>query len=240
MNNKRILAILPALNEEKKIGKVISGIISEKEIVETVVAVDDGSRDGTKKEAEAAGAVVLSHPKNLGVGMALRTGFEYALKNNFDIVVIMGADDQDNPSEIRRVVRPIIEDQFDFVQGSRYMPGGARVNIPFFRWLTTGLYSFLFKLLIRFPVTDGTNGFRAFRTEILKDPKINLRQKWLNKYELEPYLYYKVIELNYKVTEVPVTKKYPLNKIGYTKMIPFLDWWSILRPLIFLRLGIKK
>jgi dolichol-phosphate mannosyltransferase len=240
MKENRTLAILPALNEEHKIGIVVAGILKEKELVDSVLVVDDGSKDGTRKEAESAGAVVLSHPKNMGVGAALRTGFEHALKNNFEIVVVMGADDQDNPSEMRRVIRPLVEDQFDFVQGSRYMPGGQRVNIPFFRWITTGLYSFIFKLIVRFPLTDGTNGFRAFKTRILKDPGIDLDQRWLNRYELEPYLYYKAIELNYNVTEVPVTKKYPRDKIGYTKMIPFLDWWSILKPLIFLRLGLKK
>jgi dolichol-phosphate mannosyltransferase len=82
--------------------------------------------------------------------------------------------------------------------------------------------------------------FRAFRTAVLKNENIKLDQRWLDRYELEPYLYYKVVEQNFKVSEVPVTKKYPLDDMGYTKMIPFLDWWSILRPLIFLKLRIKK
>jgi len=239
MKNEKIIAVIPAYNEEGKIKTVVSAIISEK-ILGKVLVVDDGSKDNTAKEAENAGATVISQPKNSGVGAALRTGFEYALKNNYDIIVVMGGDNQDNPSEIKRVIRPIIEDNFDFVQGSRYMPGGERVNIPVFRWITTGFYSFLFKLIVRFPVTDGTNGFRAFKTEILKHPQINLNQKWLDRYELEPYLFYKTIILNFRVSEAPVTKKYPLDKIGYTKMIPFLDWWSILRPIIYLKLGIKE
>jgi dolichol-phosphate mannosyltransferase len=120
------------------------------------------------------------------------------------------------------------------------MAGGERVNIPLFRWITTGFYSFLFKVLIRFPVSDGTNGYRAFRSSILKDPEINLNQRWLNRYELEPYLFYKVIERGCRVTEAPVTKSYPKGKIGYSKMVPILDWWSILSPLVYLRLGIRK
>jgi dolichol-phosphate mannosyltransferase len=69
---------------------------------------------------------------------------------------------------------------------------------------------------------------------------MNIRQDWLDKYELEPYLFYKTIKLNYKVTEAPVTKFYPANKIGYTKMKPFLDWWRISRPLLYLWLGFKR
>ena len=98
----------------------------------------------------------------------------------------------------------------------------------------------MFKLITRFPITDGTNGFRALRLSMLETPGMDIHQKWLDKYELEPYLYYKSIELGLNVTEVPVTKRYPKGKVGYTKMVPFLDWWSIIRPLVYLRLGIKK
>ncbi len=237
--SEKIFTILPAYNEEGKIGTVVSKIIKEK-IVETVIVVDDGSKDNTVKEAETAGATVIRHEKNAGVGAGIRTGMLWGKKNGYTIAVVMGGDDQDNPDEIKRVLSPIINDHFVFVQGSRYMPGGARVNIPLFRWITTGLFSLIFKILTQFPVTDGTNGFRAFRLTIMDEPGMDIHQKWLDKYELEPYLFYKCIEMNLKVTEVPVTKRYPEGKVGYTKMVPFLDWWSILRPLVFLRFGLKK
>ena len=70
---------------------------------------------------------------------------------------------------------------------------------------------------------------------------IDIWQSWLNRYELEPYLFYKVIENDFQVTEAPVTKFYPKKGIGgFTKMVPFIDWWSILRPIILLKLKIKK
>ena len=59
-------------------------------------------------------------------------------------------------------------------------------------------------------------------------------------YELEPYIYYKSITLGYKVTEVPVSKIYPDKKLGISKMKPITGWWSIIKPLLFLKLGIKK
>jgi len=240
-SNEKIIAIVPALNEEGKIGQVVSNIKNNSTVLITeILVVDDGSKDNTSREANDAGAVVIKHDLNKGVGNAIRTGIEYALKNKFAIAVILGGDNQDNPQEINRLICPIIFDHFDFVQGSRYMAGGERVNIPLFRLVTTSIYSILFKWSLGFPVSDGTNGFRAFRLSIFNNPKINIWQDWLDRYELEPYIFYKAVESNLKVTEAPVTKSYPKNRVGYTKMTPLISWWSILRPIILLKLKIRK
>ena len=242
MNRReKIIAIIPVLNESGKIGLVVSRIKQEAAPwIDEILVIDDGSKDNTSLEAKVNGANVISHDRNRGVGAAIRTGIEYALRNKYDIAVVLGGDNQDSPLEIKRLLYPMLHDHFDFVQGSRYMAGGERVNIPLFRWVTTGIYSLIFKITMRFPVSDGTNGFRAFRLSIFNNRALNIWQRWLDRYELEPYLFFKVIEYNFKVTEVPVTKSYSEGDIGYTKMIPFVDWWSILIPIILLKLGIKK
>ena len=89
-------------------------------------------------------------------------------------------------------------------------------------------------------VTDSTNGFRALKLAVLDDPRIRLEQAWLDRYELEPYLLYQALHFGYRVREVPVTKIYPDFAVGYTKMKPVLGWWSILRPLLYLKLGIRQ
>lgn len=101
----------------------------------------------------------------------------------------------------------------------------------------TWTYSLMFSLLIFRRVTDGTNGFRAFFTSTaLSFP---LEQEWLNRYELEPYLFYRCLQRGVAV-EVPVTKVYPQNRaVGFTKMRPVRDWWRIFRPLLLLRLGLR-
>ncbi|MBI2059046.1 MAG: glycosyltransferase family 2 protein [Nitrospirae bacterium] len=233
-----ILVLVPAYNEEGKVGSVVSDV--KKHTPYNVVVVDDGSTDRTAAEARSAGAEIVQHGVNRGVGAALRTGFGFALKNGYEAVVVMGADAQDHAEEIPRLLLPMESDGCDFVQGSRRLGGLRAVNITLFRRVTTWVYSALFGLITGFRLTDGTNGFRAFRTRILKDPRLDLSQPWLDRYELEPYLMYRAIKLGYKLTEAPVTKYYHMGELSYTKMTPFRDWWSILRPLIFLRLGLRK
>jgi len=109
-----------------------------------------------------------------------------------------------------------------------------------YRKIATRIHPWLMSLITKTKVTDSTNGFRAFRLSIFDHPKIDIDQSWLDHYELEPYLLYKTIVLGFRFTEVSVTKIYPSRKVGYTKMKPITGWWSILRPLVFLGLGIKK
>ena len=75
---------------------------------------------------------------------------------------------------------------------------------------------------------------------MLEDERIDLEQTWLDGYELEPYLYLRAARLGYRIHEVPVTKVYPPKSLGQTKMKPISGWWSILRPLVYVGLGIKK
>jgi len=103
----KILIVIPAYNEEKMIGKVISDI--KKEGYKNIVVVDDGSVDKTTDVAKKEGAVVLRHILNLGQGAAIETGLEYCRKINTDIVVTYDADGQFRASEIKKVIKPILD-----------------------------------------------------------------------------------------------------------------------------------
>ena len=174
-----------------------------------------------------------------GVGAALRKGFEYA-RTRGDVIVVIAGNNKDEPREIPKLLEPIADGNALFVQGSRFLnEGGYGGDMPFYRKIATRVHPLLFSLFTGKRVTESTNGFRAFHVKLLDDRRIALDQPWLDAYELEPYLYYKTITLGYPSCEVPVTKIYPPKKIGYTKMKPITGWWSILRPLILLRLGYK-
>lgn len=234
--------VLPAYNERSKIGKVVRKI--KKDVpagcVDRVLVVDDGSTDDTAVEAENEGALVIRKPDNEGVGAAIREGITFAQDNDFSVIVVMAGDDQDSPSELPDIVDPILRGECDFVQGSRRLLRRQTPNIPLFRRVTTKFYSLIFRLITGFPCTDGTNGFRAFTVEFTRDRRMNLNQPWLKTYELEPYLFYHAVRLGYRVREVQVTKSYHRKAVGYSKMIPGRDWWNIIKPLFYLKLGLRR
>ena len=232
----RVLIVVPAFNEQGKIGHVVEKI--PKEICNGIVVVNDCSTDGTATEAESAGAILISHAVNQGVGAAIRTGIDYAIENNFDVVVVMSGDDQHDPDDLPGLLEPIHSGTHDFVQGSRRLSGLQAPSIGKFRRVMTWCYTLLFRLATGFPSTDATNGGRAFRTRIFRNEQINLWQDWLNTYELEPYLLYMAIRCGIRTTEAPMKVIY--HKKGTTKMRPFRDWWRLFRPVVFLSCGLRK
>lgn len=235
----RVIAVPVAFNEEKKIGNVLDRFVPG--LVDEVLVVDDGSTDSTPEIVLKKGVKLISHERRRGVGAAIRSAIKYARANGYDVIVILAGNDKDRPTEIPRLLEAIVNEGYDFVQGSRHLPGGEFGNIPIYRQIATRVvHPLLFSLVTRRRITDSTNGFRAIRLSIFDDPNINIDQDWLDHYELEPYIMYQAIKLGYRFKEMPVTKIYPAKDLGYTKMKPITGWWSILRPLFLLSLGIKK
>jgi len=225
-----VIVLLPAFNEEGKVGETVDGILRHnRDLVDEVLVVNDASSDATASEAEKAGASVISHAKNMGAGAAIRSGIEYAIKRGYEVCVVMGADAQDDPRKIRALLEPILNEHYDLVQGSRYLDGSVAVRMPLFRALTTKLFTFFFRVASGFPVTDASNGFRAFRLRIFE--QVNIPKDGQNRYRLEPSIFLETIRNGFKVKEVPVTKSYNIKK-GYSKMIPLRDWFDIAQPVL--------
>ena len=235
----KILCAAFAYNEGQKIQRVLARHPPERNY--DLLVMDDGSTDGSLDHLPGDGLILLRHPANQGIGAAMKRVFDYALDQGYDVLITQAGNDKDDPTEIPRLLEPILSGDADFVQGSRFLPGGGYGNTPVYRVLATRyVHPLLFSLAVAKRLTETTNGFRAFRTALLRDPRIQWRQDWLNQYELEPYLLYKTIQLGYRHREVPVIKVYPPHQLGYTKMRPITGWWSILRPIVLLRLGLKK
>ncbi|MEK7556433.1 MAG: glycosyltransferase family 2 protein [Patescibacteria group bacterium] len=118
----KLVAVIPALNEEKTVAGVIKNIPAPiAGITETaVIVIDDGSNDNTAKLAEQAGATVVRHSHNQGVGAAFHTGIEAALKAGADIIVNMDADGQFNPKDLPTLIQPILSGKADFVTATRF------------------------------------------------------------------------------------------------------------------------
>jgi len=206
-----------------------------------VLVVDDGSTDQTPNEVTSAGGCLLTHQERKGIGVAIRDGIHCAQQHGFHIAVVMAGNGKDDASQIPRLVEPLLSGKADYVQGSRYLQGGSYNKMPLHRWIVTRVYPLLIRLATGFPATDATNGFRAYWLDIFSDPRIDIDQEWLDD-PLEYYLHIRVLQLGYRVLEVPVTKYYPqgVSYSKYTKVKPVTGWFVRLKPLILLTLGLRR
>jgi len=240
----RKIAIIPIYNHTGNMAKVLPKF-RDKIVDEICIVLDCGTQydlDHIRKAATKIGTPVhvIVNRERKGVGYAIREGIDYALDKEYDVAVVMAGNNKDNPREIPRLLKPILREGYDYVQGSRFLPGGKRVKNPFFRGVFSRLFPFFWTLFTNVRCTDVTNGFRAYRLRIFSDRRINIWQDWLDSYQLEYYIHYKVLSLGYKVREVPVSKVYPhRHKGGYSHISPLRDWWKIVGPLVYLKLGVK-
>lgn len=210
----KVVAVIPAYNEEKTIGQVVADV---KKHVDEAVVVDDGSSDCTALSAERAGALVFSHFLNRGQGAALETGKRAALDLGADVVVTYDADGQFVAEEIKNVVSPIFEKRADVVLGSRFL----KSEIPFSKKLFLGGAVFLTRLTSGLPLSDTHNGFRAFSREAAE--KIEIKQ---NRMAHASEILDKISEHRLRYVEVPVTVKYFSAKVRRGQRLP--DYLKIL------------
>jgi len=156
----RIVAVVPAFEEEAAIGAVVSEIHDFDPGIDVVV-VDDGSRDETTEAAVAAGAVVVRLPFNLGIGAAVQTGFRYALEQDYDVAVRLDGDGQHDATELPKLLAPLERGEADVVTGSRFRDENGGYRPPLGRRLGITWFAKLVSLLSRQQVTDTTSGFQA-------------------------------------------------------------------------------
>jgi dolichol-phosphate mannosyltransferase len=239
------ISIIPVYRDVSDLLDVLSKF-SDNTVDEICIVMDcvaNAYLDRIMETAKKIGipVTIISNEKRKGIGNAIRSGIQYALSRKYDVAVIMAGNNKDDPREIPRLLTPILEEGYDYIQGSRFLAGGKSTRNPFFRKIFSRLYPFVWTLITGVQCTDVTNGFRAYRLKIFSNPQINIHQRWLDSYQLEYYIHFKVLTLGYKTKDVPVSKTYQYrHKGGYSKISPFRDWWSIVGPLIYLSLGLKE
>jgi hypothetical protein len=156
----RILAVVPAYNEEAAIAGVVAGIRAVVPAADVVV-VDDASTDATAAAAASAGAVVLRLPYNLGIGGAVQTGFRYARDRGYETAVRLDGDGQHDPAELPRLLAALEAEAVDIVTGSRFVDGSGDYRPPLARRIGITWFAWLVSRLTRRRVTDTTSGFQA-------------------------------------------------------------------------------
>ncbi|MGD9131082.1 MAG: glycosyltransferase family 2 protein [Candidatus Bathyarchaeota archaeon] len=160
----RICVLIPAFNEEESIGEVMVRI--PRNIVDTLIVIDDGSRDSTVLKAMNSGAdKVVKLKSNKGVGKAFQVGINAALEHNPDIIVTLDADGQHDPIDIPKLVEPIENGEADFVIGSRFLEETKQSNMNWIKNLGNRVFSKILSIIIGKKITDSQSGFRAYSKE---------------------------------------------------------------------------
>jgi len=186
----KCLIVMPAHNEERAIGAVLDDLRAEG--YRDVIVVNDGSRDRTAEIAEEKGAVVLNHPRNLGLGAALNTGLRAALERGADCAVTFDSDGQHDPKAVRELINSI--DGADLVIGARRF-----VGIP----LNKRVGNFGLNLITNLlggPLVDSQSGLRAFNRRALE--RIKIRSK---RYEVSSEIVIQAERKGLRIKEIPVT-----------------------------------
>ena len=165
MNNSNILKItigIPAYNEEKNIASIITKL---KKITDSIIVCDDGSSDMTSDISKNLGAIVITHKKNMGYGVAINSIFQKAKELNIDLLVTFDADGQHRVEDIEKVVEPIKNNTADLVIGSRFLD--KKSNVPNYRKIGIKVITKITNASIKKKLTDSQSGFRAYNKQVL-------------------------------------------------------------------------
>jgi dolichol-phosphate mannosyltransferase len=232
-----VAVVIPAHNEARWIGRVLDGMPRDTRF--ELIVVDDGSDDGTADEARAHGAaVVLGWQHQRGVGAAIRAGWRCGMERGRPLLALIGGDHQHDAADLVPALETLVASHADYVQGSRFRPGGQIIWSTRTRRVTMTLYSALVSVLAGRRVTDASNGFRLFRAEVLADPAIDLDQDWLDGYALEPYLLFKALR-RHRVVEVPVSVRFhgpPTTSIPDRAR----EWLRLIAPVLLLAARMRR
>ena len=223
----KVFALIPALNAEATIGDVVR---QSCEHVEAVVAIDDGSTDRTGDVSRANGAIVLRHEINQGKGASLKTGFKYAVDNNYDGVITLDADGQHLPSEIPKILAAAEQEGGDLVIGGRshlfgHMLPRRRVANRFSAWIIAKCAGTR--------VTDSQSGFRFYSTKLLR--AITLRT---NGFDMESEVIVRAGRGGFKIITTPISLGF-IDGVSTSHYRPLKDTiriaWTVFRARFFWR-----
>lgn len=216
-----VVVCIPAYNEETRIGRVVQ---EARKFSQHVIVCDDGSADRTAVEATDSGAVVLRHDKNEGKGAALRTLLGVARKFSPDIIITLDADGQHDPSDIPKLVMPILDGSADVVIGSRFGNGN---KIPIHRKVGNSILTTMTNVSAKTKVQDTQSGFRAYSSKVI--PSITINRNGMG---VDSEILIKVAKSGFKIEERRVSVKYggetsTFNPLSHTLRVV----WSLLEAL---------
>ena len=220
-----VVVISPAFNEENTIEEVINSIPT---YVDEIIVIDDGSTDRTAEKAKKNGATVIHHKKNFGVGASFHTGIREALESDADIMVNIDADGQFNPNDITKLIDPIVDNEADFVSGSRFIDKNFYPKMSKVKFLGNQFMSFFISKICGKKFYDVSCGFRAYSKEALL--KLNLFGEFT--YTQETFLNLSI--RNIPIMEIPIEVK-GIRQYGRSRVASNLFKYSFRSLKVILR-----
>ncbi len=239
----KLLVAIPCLNEAATIAEVIKGVPCHIEKVDQidVLVINDGSTDQTLAQATKAGAIVINHSRNMGVGKAFHSAVQYAVNNGYDLMVNIDGDRQFNPQDIPKLVHPVLTGQADMATASRFIEKSKTPSMPKVKLWGNHMMSYLISQLVRHRYYDVSCGFRCYNREALL--QLNLQGAFT--YTQESFLDFAakripIVEVSMDVLYFPdrVSRvagsivKYTVNTVkiifrGYRDYFPLRFFWGI-------------
>jgi len=235
----RYCICIPIINEGEKFKKQLKKMSYLSEIIDIIIC-DGGSTDSSTDEnflKENAVTALLIKTGSGKLSAQLRMGYAYAIDKRYEGIITVDGNGKDDISTIPDFIKSL-DEGFDFIQGSRFIPGGKAINTPPSRLLAIKIIHAPFiSLLSGFRYTDTTNGYRAYSRKLLLDEKVAPFRKIFDTYELLAYLSVKAPRLGFRVIEIPVTREYPKNIKIPTKISPIRGNLKLIEILIGLLFG---
>ena len=210
-----LAVVIPAKDEEATLGELLERVarvrVTGHELLPIVV--DDGSTDGTAEVAQSAGAVLVRHPENRGLGAAVRTGLRAAVETGASAVAYLDADLEYFPEDIPRLVEPVLAGRAEYVLGSRFVGGALGLRgMALHRRLGNRFFTGLLVLLTGRRMTDGQTGMRAFSREAAERAEI------VHDYNYAQVLTLDLLRKGFRLEEVAI--RYKIREHGES----FIRW----------------
>ncbi|OPH53101.1 glycosyl transferase family 2 [Paenibacillus ferrarius] len=229
---------IPVINEGEKIQKELKRLSYFANVIDILI-LDGGSTDGSLNHdfLISNGVRAILTKKDSGkLSAQLRMGFSYALLQGYEGVLTVDGNNKDSVESIPLFIEQL-DKGMDFVQGSRYVPGGKEVNTPISRKIAIKLiHAPYLSVISGFRYTDTTNGFRAHSNKFLMDDRLKPFRTIFSTYELLAYISVKAPRLGFKVVEIPVAREYPKGKVP-TKISPLRGNLLLMKILLGLLFG---
>jgi dolichol-phosphate mannosyltransferase len=222
------------INEGEKVRKQLRAMKDHAGLIDLIVA-DGGSSDGSldptiMEEADARALLVKTGPGKLSAQM--RMAIDYCMTEGYDGIVVIDGNGKDGLDGIPSFVTAL-EEGWDHIQGSRFIPGGHHENTPPSRYLAVRLlHAPLISLASGFHYTDTTNGFRAYSRQLLMDPQVAVFRSCFDRYQLHYHLAIEAVRRGFRVKELPVSRVYPASGGTPTKIRGIRGLVAVLRQLL--------